>query len=473
MTWTRSAGVGVAVWALACTSPTTSDTPAPTGDSGTPITDTGTPREVTDDFELVRAQLVDGIESVVRVVWNQPREGSTRVEYRTDPEAGWSQTPLKTVPRSTGRQVLLGVPYETEVEYRVITDMGDGEEVTPAATITTGAYPDDLPVPIVLASDPGKYDTSAPYVITSMNRDGDNRYGRWWVFIMNRAGQVVWAQQTPREWISRHVSVAFDNRALLVDRDTFWTDRTNNGATSTVVRMTLDGRVEHTYRTPGLHHAFTPIPDGEIAWGAKNGSNKETIEKVDLDGSQTEVWDCADLHAESGDGGTCGSNGLWWDARTDHFLFSFWSTDTVVEVDHASGEHLRYFGDMTGAWAFDPPATQFWWQHGPTYTPTGTLMVSTKGTDRASETLIREYELDEENKVLREVWSFGEGRGIYGPYMGEAHRLSNGNTLHVYGAGGHLAEAMPDGTVAWEVTWEGDKHNGRTTVWNDLYELVP
>ena len=59
-------------------------------------------------------------------------------------------------------------------------------------------------------------------------------------------------------------------------------------------------------------------------------------------------------------------------------------------------------------------------------------------------------------------WDFGDGGGS-----------TAASPTHVYGAAGHLAEAMPDKSVAWEVTWVGDKHNGRTTIWEDLYQLMP
>ncbi|MBX2802411.1 MAG: aryl-sulfate sulfotransferase [Myxococcales bacterium] len=451
---------------LACSGGTDTDSTSPshTTEPSEPIVGTA--------LRIVGAELVEGLETVVRVTWEQPQEAEAHLEFRVLPDGEWKQSPTKMVPVSMATEVVLGVPYDADVEYRVVSDLADGLEVTESETITTGQRPRSLPVPIVLHDDPSSWDPSAPYLITSMNRDGDSRYGRWWVFIMDRQGEIVWAQETTRDWVSRHVSVSLDGRALLIDRDTYWV-KWDGGAASTIVRTTLDGTIEHTYAVPGLHHPFTMLPDDVIAWAAKGSGNRETIEKVDLDGVQTRVWNCDDLHDTTGAVGGCGSNGLWWDADTDHFLFSFWSTDTVVEVDHASGTHLRWWGNMSGAWTFDPPESQFWWQHGPTFTPQGTLMVSSKDQQGGLETVIREYELDEKGETLREVWNFGLGRGVFGPFMGEAHRLPNGNTLHVYGAGGHLAEAMPDGQVAWEVTWKGDKHNGRTTPFEDLYQLMP
>ncbi|HHO49356.1 MAG TPA: hypothetical protein ENK18_00430 [Deltaproteobacteria bacterium] len=415
----------------------------------------------------ITASLVEGLETVIAVSWAQSRGAPAHLVFRA--EGGpWQQSPPGTPRDGLVHQLIVGVPFDREIEYQIVAPSGEASD---AQWITTGARPETLPVPIVLHNDPGLWDPASPWLITSMNRDGDDRYGRWWIFIMDREGQIVWAQETPRSWVSRHVSVDHDGRALLVDHDTFWT-QLDGGATSQIVRMTLDGTIEHTYDTPGLHHPFVPLPDGVIAWGAARG-NDETLEQVDRDGVQEQIWACSFFQGITDTSYTCGSNALWWDERTDHFLFSFWSTDTVVEIDRPSGTAVRWFGDLPGSWRFDPPKSQFWWQHGALFTDEGTLLVSTKDQQQGTETVVREYQLDEQTETLTEIWSFGQGRGVFGPYMGEAHRLSNGNTLHVYGAGGQLTEATPDGSVAWEVTWEGDKHNGRTTPWADLYALLP
>lgn len=444
---------------VACPTPDTTDT-----------TDTTDGVVIGDELEVRSATPVEGLPTVIRVEWNQPAAAEAYLEFRTDPSEDWRQSPPTMVERSIASQVILGVPYETEVEYRVVS----GNETTPSGSITTADRPDTLPDAQVLVNEPSLWEPSAPYLITSMNRAGDQRFGRWWVMILNRAGQVVWAQETPRAWLSRHVSIAHDEHALLIDRTTFWTDPGTNGVASTIARVTLDGTVEHVYDTPGLHHPFMPLPDGAIAWGAKTDGSRENVDVVDLEGNRTTLWSCADFFNANKFRGECGSNALWWDPSSDHLLFSLWSNDTVVEIDRSTGDTLRWFGNLRGSWTFDPAKSQFWWQHGAIYTPQGTLMVSTKDVEDGAETLVREYELDEKNQVLREVWNFGAGRGVYGEFMGEAHRLPNGNTLHVYGSGGHLAEAMDDGTVAWEVTWKGDvTYIGRTTVWDDLYDLLP
>ncbi len=39
--------------------------------------------------------------------------------------------------------------------------------------------------------------------------------------------------------------------------------------------------------------------------------------------------------------------------------------------------------------------------------------------------------------------------------------------------GGHMAEVTPEGSVVWEADWPGDQHNGHTTAWSNLYDLLP
>ena len=419
----------------------------------------------------LRAALVPELETVVHVEWTQDDAGDAWLEFSANGGA-WQQSPVEARTVGPAEEWIVGVPYEADVDWRVVVD----GTVVPGSeqSIRTGDWPDTLPEPVMLVNEPMLTDPDTPWIITSMNRDDDPRYGQWWVFVMDRDGQVVWAQETPEDWVSRHVSVSWDGDALLVDRDTFWTTF-DQGEGSEIVEMTLDGTLHHTWEVPGLHHAFLPLPDGVIAWPAKadGDTSTEVLETVDRKGHHQQHWFFDDWHDDIVVRDVCGSNGIFWSQDTNRFLISFWSTDTVVEIDGNTWQATRWFGEVPGSYTFDPPASQFWWQHGPTITPSGTLMVSSKDERSGTETVIREYTIDDKTQTLHEVWNFGEGRGIYGPFMGEAHRLGNGNTLHVYGAGGHLAEATPDGSVAWEVTWIGDKHNGRTTAFGNLYDLLP
>ena len=453
---------------LACTPPdadsgqteaTPAETAAPSHDTDT---GTGTAKAV--------LELVEGLHTVVRVRWQQPESATTSIRF-TLPDGSTGESPARATEAGTVERLVIGPTFEQRVEVEVV--QAGVDDPVAAGVITTGLAPEYLPMGTLLADAAELQDPTMPYLLTSMNKDGWDRYGIWYVFVIDRAGNVIWAQEQPDDWISRHVTVTYEGDAMLVDRQTMWVDF-DNGAGSTVARMTLDGEVEHVYTTPGLHHALVSLPGHEMAWMAKTGDYFEHLDHVTEDGVQTTLWDCEQLHDAAGAGGSCGTNGLYWHEPTGHYLMSAHSTETVAEVDPEAGVALRWWGYMDGSWTFEPSESQFWWQHGPTFTDAGTLMVSSKDERWGDETVVREYSLDEENQSLEEVWSFGEGRGVYGAYMGEAHRLPSGNTLHVYGAGGHMVEATPDGEVAWEMTWEGDKHNGHTTplTLEQLYGLL-
>ena len=134
---------------------------------------------------------------------------------------------------------------------------------------------------------------------------------------------------------------------------------------------------------------------------------------------------------------------------------------------------LAYWGQLGGAWEFAEGSGAFWKQHYPRRTPEGNLLISTWVDSDNQEMVAREYEIDEENQVLREVWSCGQGSGTEAGAAGEAHRLPGGNTLHNYGSTARLREATPDGTVVWDVAWDRATFIGRSEVIADLYALWP
>ncbi len=87
--------------------------------------------------------------------------------------------------------------------------------------------------------------------------------------------------------------------------------------------------------------------------------------------------------------------------------------------------------------------------------------------------MVREYALDRKDRVLREVWRFGDGDGIRATNAGEAHRLPGGNTLHNTGTTPRIREITPEGDVVWDLAFSGTKLMGRMVLLPDLYALAP
>ena len=416
-------------------------------------------------------RLHDEIETLVYVTWTQSDDAVATVEYRFEGD-DWMHTPQVALAAGEHEALLLGIPYETDVTFRVVHDPDDEPATSAEHTATTGAWPDGLPHPYLVGSDATQWDPTGNYLLGSINSEpGGWVGGNYWKFILDREGRVVWAHLTPDNAWSIYLRVSQDGDDILYDDFTYWSIW-DEGAGSRVHRIKIDLSLVQTYDTPGGHHAFTELPDETLAWGAA-GWDSETLERGNPDGTTETLWDCGAFHDSVGISTMCQSNALYWHEPTDSFLYSFYTTETVVEIDATTGETLRYFGHMPGAWGFDPEDSAFFWQHGVTYTDTDTLLVSTHSMAGSNELVVREYELDEPNETLTQVWSFGEGESCHGPYAGEAHRLPGGNTLHNFGSGALIREITPSNEIAWEVQWSSDRLLGRSVWLEDLYVFAP
>lgn len=453
------------VWCAGC--------PGDDDDTDVPDDDVADDDSAEDDEPIadVAWRLHDEIESLVYVTWTQADPATTHVEFSFD-EGEWLSSPAEENDAGESEALLLGIPYDTEFTFRLVYELGDGPVTTDEQSAETGALPGDFPVPALLESDDAAYEPTGRYLMSSINAyNGGWTGGDYYKFIMDRRARIVWTLLTPDNSWSIYLRVAQNGEDILWDDFTYWSGW-DDGADSQVHRMKIDGTILESTPTPGGHHAFTELPDGTIVWGAASWWS-ETLEKVGTDGIQRTVWDCTEFMDAIGEGDYCQSNALYWHETTDSFLYSFYSTSHVVEIDGATGATLKILGHVNGAWAFEPEESAFYWQHGATFTDDGTLLLSTYSGEDSSELAAREYELDEAGETLREIWSFGEGEGVYGDTAGEAHRLPGGNTLHNYGSGCRLREVTRDGAVVWDVDWEGSKLLGRSVFIEDLYAFAP
>ncbi len=410
-----------------------------------------------------------GMGSVLDVTWTQGSGAATWLEFSFD-EGEWWSSPSQERGSGAASDRVLGAPFDAEVTLRVAWEGGQSEEIT----ATTGPLPDGAPVPVKVSGDAERWDTSSRFVLTCMaGASSSASLNGSWAFIIDRQGRAVWAVENDRQRISLHTQLSADGTSILMDQNSFWAIF-DQGAAATVDELDLTGGVLQTWETPGAHHPFTQLSDGSLAWGsAVRGYGDEELTVLSPDGETEVVWSCgAFLEASDAPRSAyCGSNTLYWHEETDSFLYSLYSVETMIEIDHKTGETLRVFGHLgDDAWDFDPPESAFWWQHGGHYTDHGTLLVSSKVSDGGRETVLREYALDESTQTLVEVFSFGEGEGVYGDTMGEADYTAGGHILHNYGASPRLREITPEGEVVWDVQWRAE-YIGRSTPITDLYSL--
>ena len=421
----------------------------------------GTPAEVSD----LNASIHPEIGSIVVLTWTQAGTGAVYAEFSVD-DGAWLSTPTYTLGDGAQRLLLLGAPYDHDVTWRLVVD---GTAVADDASIHTDDPPRGVPLPDDVEG--ALSDPETPYLLLSMAPGGGSGSpDDAWTFILDARARLVWALAAPDSRTTFMPMVAVTGDEILIDHNSWW-GAFDGGVASQVARVDIEGSENGRYDTPGLIHPFVQKGDGSIVWGASLGSGRqgESLDILDPDGTHRTLWDC-NSYARARNETVCGSNALYWDEETDDVLFSLYSAETIMQIT-PEGTVARSFGHMRDAWGWSAGSDEFYWHHGAQFLPDGHLMVSSRLTENAEETVVREYRLDEEREELVEVWSFGEDEGVWAYIMGEPHRLPGGDTLHNYGSTPRLREATPDGEVVWDVSWDDGGSLGRMTPLTSLYPL--
>jgi hypothetical protein len=428
--------------------------------------DTGDDDSGDDDTEPVTVTdlqwwLHDEMGSLVHTSWNQDVAADVHVEYSFDPKE-WHSSPTQAGAQGGNEQLVVGIPFGTDAEWRVVVaghDPVDGDPITTAPT------PVGLPLAAVEISDPDAWIPWGNYLLTSINEDnGGWTGGTYWTFIVDRNARPVWASAAPSHNWTLFSQVAVSGDHILWDEATYWSDW-DGGEGSKVHRTYLDAEID-VIPTPGLHHAFVQLPDGTLVWGSQyHGGGEALVEKMPGDPDETVIWTCQNDWPGVGD---CESNGIFYQEATDSFLYSFYTNSSIVEVDHVTGESLWWAGEVGGGYDFSPSNSQFSWQHGISYTDDDTLLVSTESAQWS--TMLREYQMNHNNQTLELVWGYDPG--VHAGTNGDAWRLDNGNSLHVVGDGSVIYEVTENSTEVWRLDFNGSRLLGRGEFIEDLYTLV-
>jgi hypothetical protein len=122
-------------------------------------------------------------------------------------------------------------------------------------------------------------------------------------------------------------------------------------------------------------------------------------------------------------------------------LMSLRTTSGVIGVDPRSG-------DVT--WRIEHPVVAQ--QHTPVELPNGRILIFDNGNVRPGVTSphSRAIEVDPYTQEVR--WQYADPMqpAFFAPYMGNADRLENGNTLLTESPFGRIFEVTPDGETVWE-----------------------
>jgi hypothetical protein len=436
---------------------------------------------VGDDFVMdVDIAVHPEVSTLLVVTWTQTA-AADEVWLEFDFESGntMSSRPLSGEP-GEHRDVVIGVPGETEVTVRIVSKVGDAEYRTSDYEGTTDAVPSGMPVPEVLLFDEALASSDRWMLGAVEDSDGgcasDNCYYHttFWLYIIDRMGRIVWYYADPASnATSSFQRIARDGEYIWIEKRPF-----SGFSERGVLKMTLDWEYFEYIDVPDLADCIDVTDDGSLLY---DNADTSELEEMNRDGEVRSIWSCSD---EFGGGFECYSNTINWNPADDTVLMSFPYERTVVQIDRQSGAVVGQYGEAAGSYAFSPDSWTFGFQHFPNITQDGTLLVSTHMPGFADtfepvagEHAFAEFEIDRESQTLTEKWFYNEG-GEWPMFKGMAIRLPNGNTLANYGTGGVIREITPEKETAFHVKFdveEGDdffnKMVGHNVLIDDLYAL--
>ncbi len=282
------------------------------------------------------------------------------------------------------------------------------------------------------------------------------------VMLLDRAGETVWHWQAG---YSGHVASALwtpEGPWVLIE------EKTEDPFAHRLVQLGLDGEPRRTIVAAYAHHDFALEPDDSVVWlqaapmevGGVGTVYGDRLVRTDAEGHSEVLWDAwQTLDVEEG--------GLWdrsyyadgrdWTHANglhagpdDTWLVSLGGLAQVLEIDGLSGDVLRRFDGLSP----DLGDEGFSFQHGPTWTDDGRLLLFVNQDADGDGSWAAEYTVDGDE--LTPVWRSDRSEDLLAQAMGHAWRLDDGGTVVDYGQQGVVEELDADGRPRWVVALEGD-----------------
>jgi hypothetical protein len=396
----------------------------------------------------VSAEVSAAIATVVKVRWttNQPTSGY--VEYGPSRGLGM-RTPTETAATQAHEATLLGLTADSDCYYRAVSLQGTTVSASEVASLRTGVLP--LGLPHLTQSGTGQRGLVVlPVIGTSVS-----------VVIIDEKGHIVWYWRDDRQLDFYRARLSVDGKSLLYNAAKI--SGTPSQA-SALVRVALDGSTSSAISIPLLAHDFVEHPDGTLAAIAVEYRDfqgtqlaGDRIVEVAPDGTQRtawSAWDCFDPSVVKGDDmeqGWTFANALDYDAAADVYYLGLRNFSSIVRINRQTRACEWVFGLAASTFAFAPGSTRFLHQHQFQVRGNRILLMDNDGAP-GNESRVLEYELDLQNKLATQVWSYVASPSVYTFVFGEPQRFDDGSTFINWGAAGQLERLDPAGTSVWKLS---------------------
>ncbi len=385
---------------------------------------------------------------------------------------------------------VLGLKPNTAYTVSIGVEDANGERnaFAPQLQVVTDPLPADFPIIELLTSDPSRMEPGYTLLDFTSRGMGDGRPN--WTIVVDDSADVVWYSTEG----GRETHQLSDGRIAYLGDD------------SRVVSDFLGNREILPLQDPGagLHHDLFETVDGtflSLSYVLSTADNFPTsltdpnapTETADIqdepvvefaaDGSVLNEWSLAELldptrlsydtffpFAVFGwDWGH--SNGVLHDPSDDSIIVSLRHQEAVIKFSRATGDLIWILGPPDGwkpafqPFLLTPVGVPFEWQyhqHAPALTPNGTLILYDNGNFRAvpfdgrtpvanadNYTRAVEYEIDEVNMQVRQIWAYGrdEGERVFAGFLGDVDWLETTGNILINHGGASFSDGVANAMI--------------------------
>lgn len=376
-------------------------------------------------------------------------------EYTLEAPVDWAADAHKTL--------LLGMPANTDVHYRVAVFTGNNVCVSADATYKTGPLPTGAPGDANVTKGTSSVPPAPGFMIMSSGLNGT------WVWIANNQGKTVWAYKFKSG--STRGRMSWDGK-YMYNRDLGPFNASSGGG---INRVGMDGEGETSVQVMGgNHHDFTVTPTG-IAYISKQAAGQcDRIYKAGPDGSgATSLVDLDMIFGKFTDSPGAGSMGEkchvnaieYYDDRKA-FSVSDREKDVIGLIDAETGAVIGSVGkapQSTLATHILAEGGGSTWrvQHGHHWYADDKIVLWTNGSFQGGQSKVLHYTISGSAATLD--WQYTATGNS--PTLGQAHRLSNGNFLATNSQGGQVHELDPNHTLIQSLKGSNGYTTHRTTMY--------
>ena len=389
--------------------------------------------------------------SVLRVTWSAPEPSDVLVHFQDALGVD------RRLVAATDHALVLGLAEGTPVSV-YLSGWVDGEWVcSPPMETTYGYFSSGLPE---LALAPLSGPTTPAFIAVPFITEVQN----YAAVVETASGNPVWVWRVPEEFRAAplyRVALRADGGGILAN---------TNGAWDTpghVFRVDWDGSYTDV-PIPYASRDFTELPDGRIAVLASEVGVTDDgvfvigdlLLEIGLDDDVVEVWNLFDQFPHElgtlspstekpvGFVDYAHANSVTWDPAAGDYLIGLSNLASIARIDGATGELKWLLSGNPNEGDFASDETLVDEPHSVQILEDDNLLIFNRHFSCAE---ALEVHLDMDTMVAVPVWSHAASPCLTVPFLGQAMRLPDGETLISWSSAGTLDIVTPEGETVWRL----------------------